>query len=155
MSIAMKVLAAISILLAAASSAAEPVAQQETSVTAPHPSVFHDYLNPAAGEGGFLSIPGLSFHSSVGFSYSSSRGYGDVGMGYYMGHFSYRLGNTVTLDWNVGVGSYMMGDGMNGYRVLFPDMSLTWRPSGNVMVRVEYMQRGYLNPYLSRHPFGF
>ena len=131
-------------------------AQQETTVVPEERSVFDDYLNPVNSEPGFLSIPGLNFHSSVGFSYASSKGFGDVGMGYYMGHFSYRIGNTVTLNWDVGVGSYMMGgDGMNSYQVMIPNFDVTWRPSENVMVKLQYMQGSYLNPYYSRRGFGF
>lgn len=129
---------------------------QETTTTPQERSVFDDYLNPVDSGPGFLRIPGLNFHSSVGFSYASSKGFGDVGMGYYMGHFSYRLGSTVTLNWAVGVGSYMMGgDGMNNYQVMIPNFDVTWRPSENVMVKLQYMQGSYLNPYYSRRGFGF
>jgi hypothetical protein len=131
-------------------------AQQTTNTAAEEQSVFEDYLNPVDSETGFLRIPGLNFHSSVGFSYASSKGFGDVGMGYYMGHFSYKLGSTVTLNWNVGVGSYMMGgDGMNSYQVFIPNLNMTWRPSDNFMVSLQYMQGSYLNPYYSRRGFGF
>ena len=131
-------------------------AQQETTTVPEERSVFDDYLNPVNSETGFLRIPGLNFHSSVGFSYASSKGFGDVGMGYYMGHFSYKIGNTVTLNWDVGVGSYMMGgDGMNSYQVMIPNFDVTWRPSENVMVKLQYMQGSYLNPYYSRRGFGF
>ena len=131
-------------------------AQQTTTTAADERSVFDDYLNPSGSETGFLRIPGLNFRSSVGFSYAASKGFGDVGMGYYMGHFSYNLGSTVTLNWDVGVGSYMMGgDGMNGYQVMIPNFNVTWRPSDNVMVKLQYMQGSYLNPYYSRRGFGF
>jgi hypothetical protein len=77
-------------------------------------------------------------------------------MGYYMGHFSYELGGSVRLDWDVGVGSYMMGgSGMNDYQVMIPNFSVTWRPSDNMMVRLQYLQGSYLNPYYSRRGFGF
>jgi hypothetical protein len=132
------------------------VSAQETTTTPQERSVFDDYLNPVASGPGFLRVPGLSFHSSVGFSYASSKGFGDVGMGYYLGHFSYSLGSTVTLNWAVGVGSYMTGgDGMNSYQVMIPNFDLTWKPSENVMVKLQYMQGSYLNPYYSRRGFGF
>ncbi len=145
----------ISILMILMLTAVSAYAQQ-TTTTPREQSVFDDYLNPVNTEAGFLRIPGLNFRSSVGFSYASSRGFGDVGMGYYMGHFSYRMGSTVTLNWDVGVGSYMMGgDGMNSYQVMIPNFNVTWRPSENVMVRLQYMQGSYLNPYYSRRGFGF
>jgi len=145
----------ISILMIMLLSAFSADAQQ-TTTTPREQSVFDDYLNPVNTEAGFLRIPGLKFRSSIGFSYASSRGFGDVGMGYYMGHFSYSLGSTVTLNWDVGVGSYMMGgDGMNSYQVMIPNFNVTWRPSENVMVRLQYLQGSYLNPYYSRRGFGF
>jgi hypothetical protein len=130
---------------------------QQSSVSLPEKkSVFEDYLNPADSDTGFLRIPGLKFHSSVGFSYSTSQYYGDMGMGYYMGHFTYQLHRTVTLNWDVGVGSYMMGgSGTNEYQVFIPNLDVTWRPSDNLMVRLQYMQGGRLNPYYSRRGFGF
>jgi hypothetical protein len=148
------------ILLAAATSAP---AQQETvdmeqvtKTTSQERSVFEDYLNPVTNQTGFLRIPGLNFRSSVGFSYASSKGFGDVGMGYYMGHFSYQIGSSVTLNWDVGVGSYMVGGfGENSYQVMIPNFSLTWKPSDNTMVRLQYMQGPMLNPYYSRRGFGF
>jgi hypothetical protein len=142
------------VILAAFAFSAE--AQQSTSVTSDEHSVFSDYLNPVKPEAGFLRIPGLGFRSSVGFSYASSRGFGDMGMGYYMGHFSYRLGSTVTLNWDVGVGSYMRGgDGVNGYEIFIPNFNLTWRPSDHMIVRLQYMQGGMLNPFYYRRGFGF
>ena len=152
----MKIVFFITFLIAPALFSCPAAAQHTTNTAAEEKSVFEDYLNPVNSETGFLRIPGLNFHSSVGFSYASSKGFGDVGMGYYMGHFSYRLGSSVTLNWDVGVGSYMMGgDGMNGYQVMIPNFNMTWRPSDNVMVRLQYMQGGYLNPYYSRSGFGF
>jgi hypothetical protein len=131
-------------------------AQQTTNTAAEERSVFEDYLNPVDSEAGFLRIPGLNFRSSVGFSYASSKGFGDVGMGYYMGHFSYDLGSSVTLNWDVGMGSYMMGgDGMNDYQIFIPNLNMTWRPSDNFMVSLQYMQGSCLNPYYSRRGFGF
>lgn len=135
--------------------AGRPAAQQ-ISTSAEGRSVFDDYLNPTRSGPGFLSIPGLSFHSSVGFSYASSSRFGDIGMGYYMGNFRYAIGSSVTLDWNVGVGSYMAGpDGMNSYEVFIPNFGLTWRPSESTLVRFQYIRGGYLNPYFFRHGAGF
>lgn len=151
----MKNKAFISILVILMLTAVSAGAQQ-TTTTPREQSVFDDYLNPVNTDAGFLMIPGLNFRSSVGFSYASSKGFGDVGMGYYMGHFSYNLGSTVTLNWDVGVGSYMMGgDGMNSYQVMIPNFNVTWRPGDNVMVKLQYMQGSYLNPYYSRRGFGF
>ena len=136
--------------------AANPAHAQETTVTPEEHSVFSDYLNPPPTGTGFLRIPGLDFRSSLGFSYASSSSFGDVGMGYYMGHFSYRLGSTLTLNWNVGVGSYMTGpDGMNDYQVFIPNFDVTWRPSENMIVKLQYLQGGYLNPYFYRRGPGF
>ncbi|MCK4548801.1 MAG: hypothetical protein KAU49_01480 [Candidatus Krumholzibacteria bacterium] len=155
MSTEMKNKAFISILVILMLTAVSAGAQQ-TTTTPREQSVFDDYLNPVNTDAGFLMIPGLNFRSSVGFSYASSKGFGDVGMGYYMGHFSYNLGSTVTLNWDVGVGSYMMGgDGMNSYQVMIPNFNVTWRPGDNVMVKLQYMQGSYLNPYYSRRGFGF
>lgn len=152
----MKSLLVISMMITLACCSCPAAAQQTTITTPEERSVFDDYLNPVNSEAGFLRIPGLNFRSSMGFSYASSKGFGDVGMGYYMGHFSYRLGSTVTLNWDVGVGSYMMGgDGMNDYQIFIPNFNMTWRPSDNVMVRLQYMQGSYLNPYYSRRGFGF
>ncbi len=151
-----RITSAIALMTAIALLAASAVAQQTVTTPAPERSVFDDYLNPVDPGAGFLRIPGLNFHSSVGFSYASSKGFGDVGMGYYMGHFSYQMGGSVTLNWDVGVGSYMMGgDGMNGYQVMIPDLNVTWKPSENLMVRLQYSQGNYLNPYYSRRGFGF
>ena len=152
----MKSLLVISMMITLACCSCPAAAQQTTSTTPEERSVFDDYLNPVNSEAGFLRIPGLNFRSSMGFSYASSKGFGDVGMGYYMGHFSYRFGSSVTLNWDVGVGSYMMGgDGMGNYQVFIPNFNLTWRPSENVMVRLQYLQGGYLNPYYHRRGFGF
>ena len=145
----------ISIMIMLALAAVTAAAQETTTVPGER-SVFDDYLNPVNTDAGFLRIPGLNFRSSVGFSYASSNRFGDVGMGYYMGHFSYDLGSTVTLNWDVGVGSYMMGgDGMNSYQVMIPNFNVTWKPSDKLMVQLQYMQGSYLNPYYSRRGFGF
>ena len=152
----MKKTAFISVLILLALAPSPTTAQQETNVVPEERSVFDDYLNPVDSEPGFLRIPGLDFRSSVGFSYASSKGFGDVGMGYYMGHFTYKLGSSVTLNWAVGVGSYMMGgDGMNSYQVMIPNFNVTWRPSSSVIVQLNYMQGSHLNPYYSRRGFRF
>jgi hypothetical protein len=128
-----------------------PVAAQDRA--AAERSVFDDYLNPTVSQGGFLTIPGLSFRSSLGFSYLSSGSWGSTGMGYYMGHFSYRLGTSLTLNWDVGVGSTFTGpDGMNDYHVFLPNIDLTYRPSDSFMMRLQFQQGRFgtpwmLNPY--------
>ena len=84
----MRAIAAIAIALLLAGPAAGQDAEGTTSI-------FSDYLN-VRPPGGFLHIPGLSFDTSVGFSYLSSSRFGSVGTGYYMGHFSLRLSPTMT-----------------------------------------------------------
>lgn len=126
-------------------------AAQERAAT--ERSVFDDYLNPTHPGGGFLRIPGLDFRSSVGFSYASSGSYGSTGMGYYMGHFSYRLGSSLTLNWDVGVGTTFTGpDGMNDYNFFIPNIDLTYRPSDRLVMRLQFQQGAYgaprfFNPY--------
>lgn len=111
-------------------------------------SVFDDYLNPTSPGGGFLRVPGLDFRSSVGFSYFSSGSYGSTSMGYYMGHFSYRLGSSLTLNWDLGVGSTLTGpDGMNDYRFFVPNVDLTYRPSDRFLMRLQFQQGGYGSPW--------
>ena len=103
-------------------------------------SVFTDYLNPV-GEASFMRIPGLSFNSSVGFSYMSSGNYGSDGFGYYLGHFSYRLRSDLTLNWDVGVRSSMIGQGSGEEPQLFlPNFDLTYSPSDRFMVRLQVRQ---------------
>lgn len=111
-------------------------------------SVFDDYLNPTSPQGGFLRVPGLDFRSSVGFSYLSSESYGSTGMGYYMGHFSYRLGSSLTLNWDVGVGStFTAPDGMNDYSFFIPNIDLTYRPSDRFLMRLQFRQGAYGTPW--------
>lgn len=105
--------------------------------------MFSDYLNTPASSG-FLHVPGLSFQSSVGFSYYSSGAYGSQGMGYYMGHFRYRLGSDWTLNWDVGIGTSMSGTGYGENPQLFiPNLDLTYRPNDRFMFRLQYNQYRY------------
>lgn len=123
-----------------------PAAGQERGAT--ERSVFDDYLNPIAPASGFLHVPGLEFGSSVGFSYVSSGAYGSDGMGYYMGHFSYRLASSLTLRWDVGVGTALSGpDGMGEHRILVPNVDLTYRPSDRFMMRLQFRQGAFGNPW--------
>ncbi|MDD3643522.1 MAG: hypothetical protein PHQ19_08685 [Candidatus Krumholzibacteria bacterium] len=124
-----------------------PAAAQERAAAGR--SVFDDYLNPTSGHGGFLSVPGLDFRSSVGFSYLSSGSHGSTGMGYYMGHFSYRFGSSLTLNWDVGVGSSLAGpDRTNDYRFFLPNVDLTYRPSDRFMMRLQFQQGGWGTPWM-------
>jgi hypothetical protein len=114
------------------------------------PSVFNDYLNLKAPSS-FLSIPGLSFQSSMGFSYVSGWGGNSFGLGYYMGHFGYRLSPSLTLHADVGVGSIMTDE--NGYRrpeLFLPNFDLTYRPSDSFIFRLQFQQYRYPGYYLPR-----
>lgn len=111
-------------------------------------SVFSDYLNNSAGEG-LISIPGLSFSSSMGVSFSSN-GYQSAGMGYYMGHFNYEFSSSWNLHMDVGVGSVFSRD-MNGSSPQFyiPNIDLTYRPDDrNFMLKFQFRQ--YRDPYFMR-----
>jgi hypothetical protein len=104
------------------------------------PSVFSDYLHTQA-PASFLTIPGLSFDSSVGFTFFSSGDMGSVGMGYYLGHFGLKLSNSVMLHWDVGVGSVMRGAGEYGQPEFFiPNAELTYRPSESLTLRLQFQQ---------------
>jgi hypothetical protein len=106
-------------------------------------SVFSDYLNPQTGAS-FLRVPGLSFSSSAGFSYFSGGGGDSFGMGYYMGHFGLKLSSSISLNWDVGVGSVMRSTSeYNQPQFFIPNMDLTYRPSDNFMLRIEYHQSPY------------
>jgi hypothetical protein len=130
---------ALSLILAFASVAA--LAQTEGAPT--RQSVFSDYLNPQTGAS-FLRVPGLSFSSSAGFSYFSGGGGESFGMGYYMGHFGLKLSSAISLNWDVGVGSVMRGTSeYNQPQFFIPNMDLTYRPSDNFMLRIEYHQSPY------------
>jgi hypothetical protein len=107
------------------------------------PSVFSDYLNPQTGAS-FLRVPGLSFSTSAGFSYFSVGGAESFGMGYYMGHFGLKLSSSVSLNWDVGVGSVIRSTSeYNQPQIFLPNVDLTYRPSENFMLKLEYHQYRY------------
>jgi hypothetical protein len=107
------------------------------------PSVFSDYLNPQTGAS-FLHVPGLSFSTSAGFSYFSAGGGDSFGMGYYMGHFGFKLSSSVSLNWDVGVGSVMKSTSEYTQPQFFlPNVDLTYRPSESFMLKLEYHQYRY------------
>ena len=135
----MKRACALSMILAFVS--LQALAQTESAPA--RPSVFSDYLNPQTGAS-FLRVPGLSFSSSAGFSYFSGGGGESIGMGYYMGHFGLKFSSSVSLNWDVGVGSLMRGTSDYSQPQFFiPNMDLTYRPSDNFLLRVEYHQSPY------------
>ena len=106
-------------------------------------SVFNDYLNPSQPLS-FMSVPGLTFNSSVGFSYSSFGDYGSQSFGYYMGHFRYSLGSKWSLNWDVGVRSIMAGESVQEAPSLFiPNFDLTYRPGRRFMISFQYRQFQY------------
>ncbi|MBN2072096.1 MAG: hypothetical protein JW814_11635 [Candidatus Krumholzibacteriota bacterium] len=115
-------------------------------------SVFEDYLNPST-QARYLNLPGLSFNSSMGFSYSSYGNDRSQGYGYYMGHISYRLGPDWSLNCDIGVRTTMMAsDGMRESSELFiPNFDLTYRPSSKLMISFQYRQYQY--PAGSRYLF--
>ena len=115
------------------------------------PSVFNDYLSVKAPSS-FLSIPGLSFQSSMGFSYVSMGSGSSFGLGYYMGHFGYRLSSSLTLHADVGVGSLVTDE--NGYRrpeLFLPNFDLTYRPSDSFVLKLQFQQYRYPGYYLPRY----
>ncbi|MDD4856921.1 MAG: hypothetical protein PHD74_02310 [Candidatus Krumholzibacteria bacterium] len=125
--------------------AAAATAQTETSTSMP--SVFNDYLNVHSG-GSLFHVPGLSFYSSAGFSFFSGPGSESFGMGYYMGHFGLSLSNSVSLHWDVGVGSVMNGATEYNQPAFFiPNLDLTYRPSESLMLRLEFHQYRYPGYY--------
>jgi hypothetical protein len=126
-----------------------PVAAGAQSEQAPaRPSVFSDYLHVQT-PGTFLSIPGLSFSSSVGFSFFSGGDRGSAGMGYYMGHFGLALSESITLRWDVGVGSLMKGtDEYRQPEFFLPNVDLTYRPSDTFMLRLQFQQSRWPGYYL-------
>lgn len=132
-------------IIAAAALALAPALCFAQGEMAPgRPSVFNDYLN-AQSPAGFLSVPGLTFQSSVGFSYFSGGGdFGSFGMGYYMGHFGLQLARNLTLRWDVGVGTVMRGAGEYSEPEIFvPNVDLTYRPSENFALRLQFQQHSY------------
>ncbi len=135
-------------MTAAAMVFAVPAAGQDASV---EHNVFQDYLNPSPESGGVLRLPGLDFKSSIGFSYLSGGDDRSVGMGYYMGHFSYSLGGSLKLDWDIGVGSYLHGQpGSGQYDFFIPNVDLTYRPSDRLMLKLQYRQGGVYSPFSMR-----
>ncbi|HSG28299.1 MAG TPA: hypothetical protein VLA34_07445 [Candidatus Krumholzibacterium sp.] len=124
-------------------------AQAGAQAPAAGESVFSDYLNPSQ-EASFLSIRGLSFNSSVGFAYQSWGQHGSDGFGYYMGHFSYRVTRGLTLNWDVGVRSSMMGpDSGQDMQLYLPNLDLTYRPNDKMMIKLQFNQYNYMgrSPY--------
>jgi hypothetical protein len=110
-------------------------------------SVFSDYLN-VDDSIGFLTVPGLDFSSSMGFSYMSSDGFGSAGMGYYMGHFSLELRPSLTLRWDIGVRSMLAGQDVDQRPQLFmPNIDLTYKPSDQLFLRIQYSQYQYPTHY--------
>ena len=83
------------VLICAALVFAPALCFAQGDVASGRPSVFDDFLR-AGSPGNFLSVPGLSFQSSAGFSYFSGGSVESFGMGYYMGHFGLRLGRNLT-----------------------------------------------------------
>jgi hypothetical protein len=124
-------------------------AQEDPSMR--RPSVFSDFLN-AQAPGNFLSVPGLSFQSSVGYSYVSGGGdLGSFGMGYYMGHFGLQLSRNLTLRWDVGVGTVTRNAGeYSSPEIFLPNVDLTYRPSENFSVRLQFNQYRYPGYYQYR-----
>jgi hypothetical protein len=113
-------------------------------------SVFFDYLNPPRSGGGFLHIPGLNFHSSIGASFYSG-GFESVGVGYYMGHFSMRLSSSWAIRWDMGVMTNVTGP-QAGQQAQFviPNLDLVYRPSDKFILRLQYRQYRYPNSMLWR-----
>ncbi|MCX5753949.1 MAG: hypothetical protein NTW97_09975 [Candidatus Krumholzibacteria bacterium] len=111
------------------------------------PSVFSDYLNPQTGTS-FLRVPGLSFSTSAGFSYFSVGGAESYGMGYYMGHFGLKLSSSVSLNWDVGVGSVIRSTNeYNQPQIFLPNVDLTYRPNESFVLKLEYRQYRYPGYY--------
>ncbi len=109
----------------------------------PAGSVFGDYLNPI-GNPSFPGLQGLSFSSSAGFCYSSGGRNGSDGSGFYMGHFSCEFGSNLTLCWDVGLRSSMVGPEAGGNPEFFlPNVDLTYKPSDRFTMRLQFRQYGY------------
>lgn len=122
----------------------------QTGDAVERPSVFSDRLN-AGSAGSFLRVPGLSFTSSAGFSFFSSGDAGSFGMGYYMGHFGLKLSRSLSLNWDVGIGSVMKGtQDYNQPEFFLPNVDLTYRPSDKFMLRLEYHQYSMPGYYMMR-----
>jgi hypothetical protein len=122
-------------------------AYAQTGSVPDRPSVFNDYLNPQSGTS-FLRVPGLTFSSSVGFSYFSGGQMESFGMGYYMGHFGLKLSSSVSLNWDIGVGSIMRStNAYNQPQFFVPNIDLTFKPSDSFMMRLEFHQSRYPGYY--------
>jgi len=119
----------------------------QTGSVPARPSVFSDYLNPQAASS-FLHVPGLSFSTSAGFSYFSGGGIESFGMGYYMGHFGLKLSTSLSLNWDIGVGSVIKSTSdYNQPQFFIPNVDLTFKPSDNFMMRLEFHQYRYPGYY--------
>ena len=113
-------------------------------------SVFFDYLNPPRSGSGFLHIPGLNFHSSMGASFYSG-GFGSVGVGYYMGHFNMRLSSSWSLRWDMGVMTNVTGPNAGQQpQFVIPNLDLVYRPGDNFILHLQYRQYRYPNSMLWR-----
>ena len=104
--------------------------------------IFDDYLNPVENPS-FLGLEGISFSSSAGFLYSSGGTRGADGSAFYMGHFSYELASNLTLRWDVGLRSSMVGPEAGGDPEFFiPNVDLTYRPSDRMMFTLRFGRYG-------------
>jgi hypothetical protein len=138
-----KKLTALSLIILFSSAAA----LAQTGSAPARPSVFSDYLNPQTA-GSFLRVPGLSFSTSAGFSYFSGGGVESFGMGYYMGHFGLKLSSSLSLNWDIGVGSIIKSTSdYNQPQFFVPNVDLTYKPSDNLMLRLEFHQYRYPGYY--------
>jgi hypothetical protein len=132
----MKRIALLGMMMLFSAGSASAQAESEPA----RPSVFSDYLNPQAA-GSFLRVPGLSFSTSAGFSYFSGSGMESFGMGYYLGHFGLKLASSLSLNWDIGIGSIMRSTSeYNQPQFFLPNVDLTYRPSDSFMLRLEYHQ---------------
>ena len=131
----LRILLVLSLVLLPAGTAAQTGVSGE--------SVFSDYLNPRA-DAGFLRIPGLQFDSSLGVSYSSFGDGESMGMGYYLGHFRLELTSSLSLNWDVGMRSFMTDASMSDSPELFlPNIDLTYKPNDKFMLRLQYQRFSY------------
>ena len=114
---------------------APPAAGEESL---PGGEIFEDWLNPVENPS-FAGLPGISFSSSAGFLYSSGGARGSDGSAFYMGHFSCNLASNLTLRWDVGLRSSMVGPEAGGDPQFFiPNVDLTYRPSDRLMFTLRF-----------------